>query len=166
MTASAPEVLEALRLPELCRRVCLHAGLAFPPASTSSERFVLRTGAEPSGLFAKLLEEAFLEDEAEVLVWSADDRPDFQALPPGHVAVRPGFDAPCPVAEELRRAVRPDGGRVILFAVELRDGQGRLLALTWAAIPEEEPPSKEGFRAAVYGPLTGGQGPAHQEVGL
>src|SRR5205823_1388332 len=56
-----PTVLEALRLPELLRAVCLHAGLPLPPASESSARFVVRCGAEPPDFFARLLGEAFGE---------------------------------------------------------------------------------------------------------
>src|SRR4051794_40207251 len=148
MSDGVIHVHEALRLPELCRQVCAHAGLPLSPVPGAAGRFVLRCGAEPPGLFAELLEEAFVEDEAEVQVWPADGPADYHALPHGHVAVRPGFDSPCPAAEGLARAVSP-GGRVLLFAVERRDGDGRLLGLTWAAMPEEEPPPQAAFRVAI-----------------
>ena len=150
MGPDTPHVLEALRLPELYRKVCAHAGLAAPPpADDTGTRFVVRCGSEPPQLFAALLEEALVEDEAEVLLWSADDAPDLATLPAGHVAVRAGFDAPCPVVGELRRALGPAGGRLLLFAVERRDGRSRLLGRTWAAVPEDEPAPRSDFRAAV-----------------
>ena len=61
MPPRTPDVLEALRLPTLSRRICLHAGLPFWPAPASAERFVLRSGAEPPEMLAALLEEAFVE---------------------------------------------------------------------------------------------------------
>jgi hypothetical protein len=147
---AAPVLLEAMRLPELYRRVCRHAGLPPAPAADTGERFVLRSGDEPPDLYGKLLEEAFVEDEAEVPVYRPDDPLDYRRLGPGHVAVRPGFDAPCPaVVADLRRAVRPEGGRVMVFTVERRDTEGRLLGVTWAAVPEEEPAPRAEFRAAV-----------------
>jgi hypothetical protein len=148
MTRETPEVLEALRLPELCRQVCAYAGLPPPPAAAAGH-FVVRSGPEPPGLLAELLEEAFVEDEAEVLVWPADEPLGPAALGPGQVAVRPGFDAPCPAAEALRRSAQPGGGPALLFAVERRDAAGRLLGVTWAAVPEEEPPPRANFQAAV-----------------
>jgi hypothetical protein len=150
MGPTAPHVLQALRLAELYRKVCAHAGLAVPPPPGDADaRFVVRCGSEPPALFAALLEEALVEDEAEVLLWPAGASPGYGALPAGHVAVRPGFDAPCPVAEELRRALGPAGGQLLLFAVERRDGGGRLLGRTWAAVPEDEPGPRSDFRAAV-----------------
>ena len=145
MTADNPRVLEALRLPELCRRVCLSAGIPLAPGPDTQERFVLRSGSAPPGLLAGLLEEAFVEDEAEVLVWLAPDPVDFRRLAPGQLVVRPGFDGPCP-AEELARA---GGGPALLFAVERHDADGGLLGVTWAALPEEEPAPEAGYRAAV-----------------
>ena len=140
-----PDVLEAPLLPALYRAVFLYAGLPVPPDSARSECFVLRSGDQPPGLFAALLEEALVEDEAEVEV-----RADPPALRhPGQVVVVPGFEAPCPMADELRRAVCPGGGPVLLFAVERRGAGGRLLAVTWAAVPEEEPGPEEVFQAAV-----------------
>jgi hypothetical protein len=97
------DVLQAPRLPALYREVFVYAGLPLPPG----ERFVLRSGDEPPGLFAALLEEAFLEDEAEALVWEGVDPPDCHHLGPWQVVIRPGFDTPCPVAGELARALGP-----------------------------------------------------------
>ena len=86
------------------------------------------------------------------MVWEGADPPDFHHLPAGQVIVRPGFDAPCPVAGELTRAACPGGGPVLLFAVERRDAGGRLLEVTWAAVPEEEPGPQAPFKAAVARP--------------
>jgi len=149
MSRRTPDVLEALRLPELYRKICLYAGIPLSPAPTAAERYVFRSGAELPDFFAKLLEEAFVEDEAEVVVCRATGPPDFHQFGTGHIIVLPGFDSPCPVAEELRRAVWPGGGPVLLFAIERRDGDGRLLGVTWAAVPEEEPAPETPFRAAV-----------------
>lgn len=141
-----PELLHAPTLPSLYRRVCRFAGVPVPPAA-SDERFVLRSGAEPSDLLAKLLEEAFVEDEAEVTLWREADVPDYRRLGPGGLAVRPGFDAPWPVG--LARHAVPGGARALTFAVERRDEGGRLLGVTWVAVPEEEPPPTGEYRAAV-----------------
>ena len=120
MTASANlTCLEAARLPELYRKVCVHAGVPLASAPGSAERFVFRCGIEPPELFPELLEEAFAEDAGEVPVClgvgavQAGNR----AMP---IAVRPGYPSPCPNAEELRRAVAP-AGPVLLFAIERRD---------------------------------------------
>ncbi len=146
---ATPTALEALRLPELYREICRFAGVPLPSPQVPPDRFVLRTGAEPPELFAKLLEDAFAEDEAEIAVDSAEGPIDLERLGPGAVVIRPGFDQPCPYTEALRQTVRPQGGPALLFAVERRDGQGRLLGLTWAVVPEEEPPPQAPFRAAV-----------------
>jgi len=145
MARATPEVLEAPRLPELCRQVCLRSGMPVSPAAGPAERFVLRSGAEPPEFFAKLLEEAALDDEAEAAV----GEPDRLRPGPGQVAVQTGFDSPCPVDEELRRAVRSGSGRVMVFAIERRDTAGRLLGLTWVGLPEDEPLPEAPFRAAV-----------------
>jgi hypothetical protein len=84
-----PDVLQAPRLPALYREVFRYAGLPLAPESAPAERFVLRCGEQPPGLFAALLEEAFLEDEAEVVVWDAGDPPDFPRLPPGQLQAAP-----------------------------------------------------------------------------
>jgi hypothetical protein len=149
MGPNAPHILTALRLPGLYRKVCAWAGLRPPPVTAGADCFTLRCGAEPPELFAAVLEEALVEDGAEVLLLPASGPPDDRALMPGHVAVRPGFDSPCPAVDELRRAAAPWGGRVLLFAVERRDQDGRLVAVTWAAVPEEEPPPQVEFQAAV-----------------
>ncbi len=149
MTPIAPTVLEALRLPELCREVCRYAGVPFASPPAVDDRFVVRSGQEAPDLLAKLLEEAFAEDEAEVLVFQGAERPDCGQLRPGQTIVQSGLDAPCPVADALRNAVRPQGGAVLLFAIERRDEVGRLLGVTWAALPEEEPAPQERFQAAV-----------------
>src|SRR4051794_36274124 len=118
MTAGTPDVLEALRLPELYRKVFLYAGIPLPPAAAPGECFVLRSGDQPPDLFAKLLEEAFLEDQTEVGACRPTDPPEAQGQRPGQIEVRPGFDSPCPAAEELRRAARSGAGPVLVFAVE------------------------------------------------
>jgi hypothetical protein len=144
----ALHVLEAVRLPELYREVCLHAGIPLPPAPPSADRFALRAGAEPTGLFAGLLEEALAEDGAEVVL-GRDEAPDFAALGPGGVVVLPGTGPACPDPEALRQAACPGGGAALVFAIERRDAAGRLLGVTWAAVPEDEPPPETPFRAAV-----------------
>ena len=149
MTSTAPQTLEALRLPELYRAVCEAAGIPLPSLCVPRERFVVRSGSEQPELYAKLLEEAFVEDEAEVAVDVPDHPVDLERLGPGAVMIRPGFDSPCPDAEALRQAVRPRGISVLLFAVERRDEHGRLLGLTWAATPEDEPDPQAPYRAAV-----------------
>jgi hypothetical protein len=149
MARRTPVVLEAPRLPALCRLVCRYAGIpaSFPPGS--EEWFVLRSGGEPPDFFAKLLEEAVLDDEAEAEVYRSPGAPDGRLPGPGQVTVQSGFVSPCPVDEQLRRAVRADGGRMLVFAVERRDAGGRLLGVTWVGLPEEEPPPEAPFRAAV-----------------
>ena len=137
-----PDVLEAPRLPALYRDIFRYAGLPLPPRSAPGEQFVLRCGDQPPGLFAALLEEAFVEDEAEVDVRQDGD-------PTGPVAIRPGFDSPCPFAEGLKRAAAPEGAPLLVFAVERRGPGGRLLGVTWAAVPEEEPAPDAPYTAAV-----------------
>src|SRR5688572_827950 len=113
-----PTVLQDLRLPGLYRQICRYAGLPLSPSAGGVERFVLRSGPEPPDFLAKLLEEAIVEDEAEVVVWRTGDEPDYESLGPSGLAVREGFDTPCPDPDGLRRAAAPGGGRVSLFAVE------------------------------------------------
>jgi len=143
-----PHVLEALRLPDLYRQVCRYAGVPLPPAPAAEDRFILRTGAEPPGLFARLLEEAFAEGGTEFLVRMGDDPSDGCPPAAGQILVCPGFASACP-AEELKQAARQGGEPLLLFAVERRNAECRLLDVTWAAVPEEEPPPEVGFRAAV-----------------
>lgn len=147
MMSRAPDILEAARLPALCRGVCLYAGLPIPPA-TAPEWFVARSGAEPPGLLARLLAEGLAEDGVEIHAPS-EEEPGADMPEQPRVAVWPGFATPCPDAEGLRRAVAPGGGAALLFAVERHDELGRLLGVTWAAVPEEEPPPQGRFRAAV-----------------
>jgi hypothetical protein len=144
---NGPEVLKAQRLPALVRAVCRYAGVPQAPAA-SPDRFVLRCGAEPPGLFARMLEEASAEDAAEVEVQQPDEPLDLRPRSLGQVVVVPGFAFPCSADQSLRNAVRPSGG-VLLFAVERHDAEGRLRGVTWAALPEQEPPAQEPFRAAV-----------------
>jgi hypothetical protein len=144
-----PVVLQDLRLPGLYRRVCRFAGIPLSPSAGRDERFVLRSGPEPPDILAKVLEEAVVEDEAEVVIWRPGEEPDYGALGSGGLAVRAGFDAPCPDPDGLCRAAAPGGGRVLVFAVERRDAGGRLAGVTWVAVPDEEPPPTAEFRAAV-----------------
>jgi hypothetical protein len=149
MIRTPPTVLEALRLPALCRKVCRYAGMPLVPGTGSSGRFVVRSGAESPELLTHLLEEALLEDGAEAVVFRPGEPFDPAAVGAGEVAARAGFDDPCPDAERLRRAASPEAGPVLLFAVERRDEAGNLLGVTWAAVPEEEPPPRERLQAAV-----------------
>jgi len=144
MPVTGPDVLEAVRLPALCRGVCLYAGLPLPPAM-SAERFVARSGTEPPELLVRLLQEGLVEDGVEVRTGI----PGTDIVGQGRVTVEPGYGTPCPDAEELCRAIDDRNGPVMLFAVERRDDAGRLLGVTWAAVPEEEPPPQGHFRAAV-----------------
>src|SRR5262245_30705369 len=95
------------------------------------------------------------------MLWPEREAPDYRSLPPGHVAVRAGSDAPCPAAWRRGRAASPGAGRVLLFAVARRATAGRLHGVTWAGVPEEEPPPQAPFRAAALrvnaGPVTGGR---------
>ncbi len=149
MSHRPPDLLEAPRLPALCRGVCLYAGLPLPPATPSPNRFVVRSGNEPPELLVRLLEEGLCEDEIEVCVDSAVPLCDSAAVGSARVIVRPGHAAPCPDLDDLRRAVVGENGAVLVFAVEHHDEAGRLLGVTWAAVPEEEPPPQGCFRAAV-----------------
>lgn len=144
-----PQVLSALRLPELLRDTLRFAGVAVSGGQLPTELCVIRSGVETPDIFAKLLEEAFLEDEAEVLVFQETDAVVYSDLLPGHFLVRPGFDFPCPVVEELRDPLDPAQGRVLVFGIERRDLKGHLLQITWAAMAEDEPPPEAGFRMAV-----------------
>ena len=91
-----PQLLHAPTLPGLYREVFRHAGVPVSPTPTPDERFVLRSGDEPPDLLAKLLEEAVVDDEAEVTVWWDGAEPDYQGLGPGGLAVRSGFETPLP----------------------------------------------------------------------
>ena len=50
--------------------------------------------------------------------------------------------------------------------VERRDADGELLGVTWAAVPEEEPPAKDGFRAAVMRFAGPGRSPPRNRLSL
>jgi hypothetical protein len=146
LSDAAIEIVEAARLPELWRRVCGRAGVPLPPAATGAH-FVFRSGAEPAEFLAKLLEEAVVDDEAEVRVLAGDEA----ASPVGDVAVlsvKPGFASACPAEGRLRAAVAGRGA-TLLVAVERYDLQGRLAGVTWAALPEQEPSPQGVFRAAL-----------------
>jgi hypothetical protein len=149
MSHPEPEILEELRLPTLLRAVCLRAGVPLPP-DAGGERYVVRCGGEPPGFIRDLLEEALVEDGAEVSVWPDGGAPGpaAGALPAGHVAVRPGFSGRCPEAA-LRTGLGAPTGKVLLLAVERFGDGGRPLGVTWAALPEGEPAPLCGFRAAV-----------------
>lgn len=147
MSPPGPDILEAARLSTLCRGVCLYAGLPLPPATAPGQRFVVRSGAEPPELLAKLMEEGFVDDGVDV----CNGDPQTQCDPADSTAqvfVIPGFGPPCPNVEALLGAV-DSAGRALLFCVERRDDAGRLLGVTWAAVPEEEPSPQGRFRAAV-----------------
>jgi hypothetical protein len=145
VTQGVPDLLRAQRLPALLRGVCLYAGLPLPPATAGRECFVVRSGTEPPDLAARLLGEGLLDDGIEVRAEPAADA----APVPGQVVVCGGHAGICPDADELRRAVAPGGEPVLMFAIERRDRAGRVLGVTWAAVPEEEPPPQGDFRAAV-----------------
>jgi len=149
MTKGTWDVLEATRLETLCRGVCLYAGLPLPPATAPGQRFIVRSGQEPPDFMVRLLTEAFVEDGIEVQDWSSTNDVDLASPLPAKVIVRAGFDQACPVGDELCRAVGAIG-HVLLFAVERVDESGRMLGVTWAAVPEEEPSPQGRFRSAVW----------------
>jgi hypothetical protein len=151
-------VLTDPRIPGLYRKVWAFAGIPAPPSPATAERFVVRAGAERPELFAELLEEALVEDAAEVTVWQDGAVADYAALGDGGLAVQAGAGMSCPFEPELRAAVSP--GRALLFAVEQRDATGRLLGVTWAAVPEREPPPTAALKAAVMRVDAGGFGTA------
>lgn len=143
---SSPDILEATRLPALCRGVCLYAGLPLPPATAPGQRFVVRSGNAPPELLVSLLQEGFVEDGIDVGLGA--DALDAELAGPAKVTVQTNGDA-CPDADQLCRAVADVGSPVLVFCVERLNEDGRVLGVTWAAVPEEEPPPHERFRAAV-----------------
>ena len=145
----SPDLLEATRLPALCRGVCLYAGLPLPPAHPSAKRFIVRTGKEPPKLLARLLEEGLLDDGIEIRTFPNADEVDTSIGEQGQIIIRPGYSAPCPDPEAFRRLVAAKDESMLLFCVEEHDETGRPLSLTWAAIPEEEPEGQGSLRAAV-----------------
>src|SRR5689334_17352765 len=114
MNRPAPDVLEAARLPALCRGVCLYAGLSLPPA-TSWNRFVVRSGAEPPELLARLMAEGLSADGIEVQVGTVGDPADRLTASLGRVVVCPGQAQHPPDVAELRSAAAVAGGPVLLF---------------------------------------------------
>jgi hypothetical protein len=151
-------VLTDPRLPGLYRKVWAFAGIPAPLSHATPERFVVRSGAEPPALFAELLEEALVEDAAEVTVWQDGAVADYAALGDGGLAVQAGAGMACPFEPEMRAAAGP--GLALVFAVERRGADGRLLAVTWAAVPEGEPPPTAVLKAAVISVDSSGLGAA------
>jgi hypothetical protein len=151
MTLPAPHILESPRLPALYAAILRYAGVPTPPKSTT-DHFTVRSGAEPPGLLAALLEEAMLDDAAEAVGGGGW---------PGSLSVVAGFGSSCPNADALRGAARAGSGAVQLFAVERHDEDGRLRKVTWVAVPEEEPPATGVYRAAMLRVDVGGE-PARQ----
>ncbi len=138
------EVLMAPRLSDLCRQVWTYAGLPVRGATPGGDRFVIRSGPEPAEWLAKLLQEAFAEDVPDIV--PHDEAQDHE-VPAGRVVVREGFDAPCPIGQELEEMVSP--GRPLSFAVERRDRDGRLRSVTWVVLSEELPLQEVPLTAAV-----------------
>jgi hypothetical protein len=130
---SPDEVLMAPRIPDLCRQVWAYAGLPVGGASPTGDRFVIRSGPEPEEWLAKVLQEAFAEDVPDIVPF--EEGLDPEALPPDRVVVREGFDAPCPIGQELEEVASP--GRPLTFAVERRDRLGRMRSVTWVVLSEE-----------------------------
>src|SRR5262249_19596206 len=82
------EVLTALRLPELCRLVCARAGIPVRYVPTTPDRFIVWSHGEDPELLAKLLEDAFAEDEAEFRLFRRGEALPFHELRPGEVVVQ------------------------------------------------------------------------------
>jgi hypothetical protein len=139
--------LTAARLSDLCRLVLERAGLTGNPGTTTTDRFVVRSGPEPPELLAKLLQEALPEDAPEIPTLLADEDLDAAALPPGAVVVQQGYRAPGPIPLDLWQSVR--GGRVVLFAIERRDAKGAVVSALWAALSDEQPEQEAPLKAVV-----------------
>lgn len=146
MTWTNLEMLKAYRLSDLYRMVSERAGLPTSGQATR-DRFVVRCGAEPPALLAKLLQEALPAETPEIHIFSAVEPFNVRKLAPGQVVVREGFDFPAPIPQELWANVRV--GRVLIFAVEHYDAQGILHSVVWAAVSEEPPCAEDPLRAAV-----------------
>jgi hypothetical protein len=143
-------VLTALRLPELCRQVCAHAGIPVRCGHATADRFVVWSHAEDPALLTKLLEDAFAEDEAEFRVFRRGEGLPFHELRPGEVVVKEGCESPCPEGPRLRQAVRGGrSGEAVFFAVERRDAVGAALGITWAALAGEPAEPERPLQAAV-----------------
>lgn len=144
------EVLTALRLPELCRLVCARAGIPVRYVPTTPDRFIVWSHGEDPELLAKLLEDAFAEDEAEFRLFRRGEALPFHELRPGEVVVQEGCESPCPEGARLREAVRGEGaGEALFFAVERRGGAGEALGVTWVALSGEPPSPEQPLKAAV-----------------
>jgi hypothetical protein len=139
------EVLMAPRLSDLCRLVWAYAGLPVPGASPTGDRFIIRSGLEPDELLVKLLLESFGDDVPDLVEF--EEGLDPEAVPPGRVVVREGFDYACPIGQELEELASP--GRPLTFAVERRDCHGRLMSVTWVVLSEELPLQEVPLTAAV-----------------
>ena len=147
MLWSAPEVLTAARLSDLCRLVLERAGILRDAGTPPADRFVVRSGPEPPELLAKLLQEALAEEAPEIPTLRADEELDCAALAAGAVVVQQGYRVPGPIPLDLWQSVR--GGRVLLFAVERRDANGAVLSALWAALSDEPPEQEAPLKAVV-----------------
>jgi hypothetical protein len=141
------EMLTAARLPDLYRLVCERAGFPGNAGPPVRDRFVVRSGGEPLGLLAKLLQEALPEDAPELPCYTLEQPFDPRDLAPGEIVVREGYDLPPPIPEELWQTVRV--GRVLVFAIERYDEHSKLVSVVWAAVSEEPSCAEEPLRAAV-----------------
>jgi hypothetical protein len=146
MTQGAIDIVEALRVPDLCRKVCAYAGLPAPAGPAGTERFIFRSGYEAPELLQKLLEEGFAGDEVEVAVYPEAGHLDYSNLPAGKVIVQQGFPASCLIVKDLQLAA---GGRGLFFAVERRNDRGELLGAAWVALSEEPESQDALLKAAV-----------------
>jgi hypothetical protein len=137
MTQPAIDVLTAPRLPQLWREICAYGGLPNEQPPVPDRSFVIRCGVESPELLTLLLAEALAADRLEVASHTAAGEPDYPALLPGQVLVRPGYDSPCPDA--FRQALHEvaELGSLLVFAIEERDRQGALRQVTWVGMPDE-----------------------------
>jgi hypothetical protein len=147
MTWTNLEILTASRLPDLYRLVCDRAGIPATFGQKISDRFVVRCGAEPPGLIAKLLQEALPEDAPEIPVFPLTQPFEPRDLGPGEIVVREGYALPPPIPQELWQNIRV--GRNLIFAIERHGEAGRLLSVVWAAVSEEPPRAEEPLKVAV-----------------
>ncbi len=152
MTWTAPEVVTAARLSDLCRLVMQRAGVA-AGADAAGDRFIVRSGPEPPELLAKLLEEGLAEDAPEIPTFHEDEEVSVADLAPGEVAVQQGYRVPGPIPLDLWQSVR--GGRVLLFAVERRTARGDVRSVLWAALSDEPPDQEAPLKAVVAWEMLG-----------
>ena len=68
--------------------------------------------------------------------------------------MRQGYESPCPLRDELQEVAGLGG--VLVFAVERRDAGGRLIDVTWVALPDELPVQEVPLAAAVARQVAGG----------